>query len=84
MRMCGFATIASSAGLVAIMHASALHSPSDAPLLDFRETVRGHARGTGKKTSPVASNVEQEELTMYRFIAAELVRPIGIVPRNVK
>ena len=47
MRMDGFATIASSVGLVAITHVSALHSSADALPLNFRETDRGHVHGTG-------------------------------------
>ena len=47
MGMDGFATIASGVGLVAIMCASVLPSLADALLQNFRETVGGHAHGTG-------------------------------------
>ena len=47
MGMDGFATIASSVGLVAITQVSALHSSAAALPLNFRETDRGHVHGTG-------------------------------------
>ena len=43
----GFSTIASGLGVVVIMCASVLLSLDDALLQNSRETVRGHANGTG-------------------------------------
>ena len=43
----GFSTIASGLGVVVIMCASVLLSLADALLQNSRETVRGHAHGTG-------------------------------------
>ena len=59
MEMDGFATIASGVELVAIMCASVLPSLADALPQNFRETVRGHAHGTGgdraRKSIPLRS-----------------------------
>ena len=84
MEIDGFATVASSVGLVVIMPVSVLASLADALLPQKMGQRDGDRVWPVMKISSLGFSVENKEQTMYRLTTAELVRSVGIVQRDVK